>query len=75
MTAVFACRSGPGERPGPAPAPVQRLALTHGEATALLVLAEAGRAALDADPRLLRGPGQRDAARRAVSRLRLFTQT
>lgn len=79
MSAVFGCVTGPGEtRTGnlvaAAPAPSRALSLTLGEARALLALAEAGRAALDADRMLLRGPGQRDAARRAVARLRTLAQ-
>lgn len=79
MSAVFACRSGPRERPAPpfqpSPQPILPLGLTLGEARALLALAEAGGSALHFDSQLLRGQGQREAARRAVSRLRLLTQT
>ena len=52
------------------PAPTRALPLSRGEAAGLLALADFGRAALDADPRLLRAPGQRAAAARALRRLR-----
>jgi hypothetical protein len=79
---VFGCTSGPGERltvrPLPSPplaSPTQDLPLTRAEARALLALAEAGRAALDADRRLLPSRDQREAARRTVGRLRILVQS
>ena len=76
---VFGCASGPGEtRPGnlivAVAAPTRDLPLTLGEARALLALAEAGRTALTFDSQLLRGPGQRDAGRRALARLRALAR-